>query len=93
MLGRTLLPLSVVRVSSDLLVSAAGIVLMAATAALPATPPTDEVIGRLIRQLGNDEFEKSEEANKELETIGEPAFAALRKAAASSDDVEIRTDP
>jgi hypothetical protein len=47
-------------------------------------------VARLIEQLGHAEFRKREEASKELEAIGEPAFEALRKAAASSDDVEIR---
>jgi hypothetical protein len=39
-------------------------------------------IDRLIRQLGADDFEKREEATRELEAIGEPAVPALRKAAA-----------
>jgi uncharacterized protein (TIGR03067 family) len=47
-------------------------------------------ITRLIQQLGDDDFAKREGASKELGAIGEPALAALRKAAASSDDIEIR---
>ena len=47
-------------------------------------------VARLIRQLGHDEFAKREAASKELDAIGEPALDALRKAAASSDDAEIR---
>jgi uncharacterized protein (TIGR03067 family) len=47
-------------------------------------------ITRLIQQLGDDAYAKREAASRELEAIGEPALAALRKAAASSDDVEIR---
>jgi hypothetical protein len=52
--------------------------------------PTPERIASLITQLGHDEFAKRETASKELEAIGEPALVALRKAAAASDDVEIR---
>jgi uncharacterized protein (TIGR03067 family) len=46
-------------------------------------------VANLIRQLGDDEFEKREAASKELEAIGAPALDALRKAA-SHDDSEIR---
>jgi hypothetical protein len=49
-----------------------------------------ERIARLIKQLGHDEFNKREAASEELETIGEPALAALRKVAVSSDDAEVR---
>jgi RNA polymerase sigma factor (sigma-70 family) len=47
-------------------------------------------VERLIRQLGSDRFTEREEATQALEKIGEPAYEALRKAAADSDDVEIR---
>jgi uncharacterized protein (TIGR03067 family) len=47
-------------------------------------------VARLIAQLGADCFAQREAASKELEAIGEPALPALRKAAASSDDLEIR---
>jgi hypothetical protein len=46
-------------------------------------------IGRLIRQLGDDDFDVRESASKQLEKLGEPALAALRKAL-TSDDLEIR---
>jgi HEAT repeat protein len=49
-----------------------------------------ERIARLIKQLGDDEFEKREAASKALELIGEPALALLRRAARSSDDAEVR---
>lgn len=49
-----------------------------------------ERITSLIKQLGNDEFVKREAASKELNAIGEPSLEALRKAAASGDDAEIR---
>jgi hypothetical protein len=47
-------------------------------------------IASLIRQLGHDHYQKREAASKQLEALGEPALAALRAAAASSDDAEIR---
>jgi len=47
-------------------------------------------IDRLIKQLGDDHFAKREAASKELDALGEPALAALRKAATSSADLEIQ---
>ncbi len=47
-------------------------------------------IARLIRQLADARFTKRETASRELETIGTPALPALRKAAASHEDIEIR---
>src|SRR6478609_7317721 len=69
-------------------------VILAAQAGTPRGEPGKETeterIARLIKQLGDDSFRKREAATKELDAIGEPALAALQKAAASSDDVEIR---
>jgi hypothetical protein len=56
----------------------------------PSKKSDNQRVARLIRQLGDDEFAKREAASKELETIGAPAMGALRKAAASGDDLEIR---
>lgn len=47
-------------------------------------------VAKLIRQLGDEAFEKRVAASKELETIGEPALDALGKAAASDTDPEVR---
>jgi transposase len=47
-------------------------------------------VATLIKQLGDDAFATREAASKELVDIGEPALPALRKAATSSDDLEIR---
>jgi uncharacterized protein (TIGR03067 family) len=49
-----------------------------------------ESIARLIKQLGDDAFPKREAATRRLKEIGEPALEALRKAAASDSDPEIR---
>jgi len=48
------------------------------------------VIERLIKQLGSDDFTEREAASKRLESIGEPAWLAVRKAAQDSSDAEIR---
>jgi len=49
----------------------------------------DRIAG-LIKQLGDDRFTRREAASRELTAIGEPAFPALRRAAASSEDPETR---
>jgi hypothetical protein len=55
----------------------------------PARPDPEEV-KRLIRQLGSPKFTKREAAERRLDAIGEPALAALWKAALSSSAVEAR---
>ena len=47
-------------------------------------------IARLIHQLGDSRFRTREAASEALEQVGEPALEALRKAAKSSQDPEIR---
>ena len=47
-------------------------------------------INALIEQLGDDSFEKREAASKALADIGVPAVRFLRKAAATSNELEIR---
>jgi uncharacterized protein (TIGR03067 family) len=59
----------------------------------PAVADPVEDAGRiaaLVKQLGHDEYAKREEASKALEAAGESALGALRKAANSDDDPEIR---
>jgi WD40 repeat protein len=51
--------------------------------------PEPAAVEKLIKQLGHDEFEKREEATRQLEKIGEPALEALRKAR-TSPDAEVR---
>ncbi|HEY7428566.1 MAG TPA: hypothetical protein VH682_30330 [Gemmataceae bacterium] len=62
-------------------------VLLPRTSIEPVTDPAE--IDRLIRQLGSDNFAKRQEASKALETVGEPALEALRKAA-KGGDAEVR---
>src|SRR5262245_29525086 len=69
-----------------------GVLLLAG--ALTAADPTEDAqrerIATLIRQLGHDEYAKREEASEALDAIGKPALDALRKAANTDDDPEIR---
>jgi formylglycine-generating enzyme len=65
-------------------------VAVAAWSACLAAETETERIDRLIRQLGSENFEEREAAGKALEAIGTPALEALRKAASSSSDAEVR---
>jgi uncharacterized protein (TIGR03067 family) len=56
----------------------------------PSKETENDRITRLIQQLGDEDYAKREEASQELEAIGRPALAELRKAAGSSADAEIR---
>jgi hypothetical protein len=56
----------------------------------PGKETGTEKVVRLIKQLGDDEFDKREAASKELKAVGVPALEALQKAEESSDDIEIR---
>jgi WD40 repeat protein len=60
----------------------------------PATPQAkqeidEKTIRALIAQLGDDSFEKREEAEKKLIAVGKPALALLNKAATESKDAEV----
>jgi len=73
---------------------AVGLGFLAVSGFLPSATGQDmetERIAGLIKQLGDDRFARREAASKELKTIGEPALVALGKAAAASDDPEVRT--
>src|SRR5579872_6641580 len=56
----------------------------------PKKPPTQQQIDAWIKQLGDDDFDKREEASKKLTEAGAAAEAALMKAAKSNDQ-EVRT--
>ncbi len=65
---------------------------LAASAAAPA-PAADKAekpdaarIGKLVTQLGSDDFDDREKASAELGAIGEPALDALRQAVKSTDE-------
>jgi hypothetical protein len=59
---------------------------LAAAPALQGEPGNEpDRIARLIRQLGDDEFERREAASRDLEALGDAAQSALQQAAASGD--------
>jgi WD40 repeat protein len=56
-----------------------------------AKEPADEkTIRDLIKQLGDDAFDKREDAAKRLAAIGEPALTLLQQAAKDNPDAEVR---
>jgi HEAT repeat protein len=67
-----------------------GMVLIVGVGAIPKTPeaPADEV-AKLIQQLGDNDYNRREEASKRLAAMGRPAMAALR-ASLQSEDAEVR---
>jgi hypothetical protein len=57
----------------------------------PAAKAADAAqIDRWIQRLGDEDFRVREEASKQLQTIGEPARAALEKAMKGSESLEVR---
>jgi hypothetical protein len=56
----------------------------------PAAEPEVGKIDALIEKLGSEKFPEREAASKALEAIGNPALAALRRAAIHSEDAETR---
>jgi WD40 repeat protein len=63
---------------------------LAAAPSSRADDKTDADVARWISQLGDDDPAKRAEATKQLEAIGAPALEALRKAAESHADVDVR---
>jgi WD40 repeat protein len=58
-------------------------------AAAPPAGPAGAEVGRLIEQLGSDEFDRRESATERLKMAGEPALDALHEAL-TSDNLEVR---
>jgi hypothetical protein len=72
---------------------ALAIMLLVGLSALSAAPQSDPgrpIIDHLIRQLGDETFNKREEAGKRLGEIGLPTLRALHEAARRHDDPEVR---
>jgi hypothetical protein len=65
------------------------VIVVLALLLVSAAPPGKGDVGRLVRQLGSDDFEEREAASTALQRRGEAALPALRKALAS-DDLEVR---
>ena len=55
-----------------------------------AAQPGSAMFDRLVKQLGSDDFLEREAASTALKQFGPSALEALRKAAASSGDAEVR---
>ena len=67
--------------------------LLCCVVGLPALAGPDEQpveIDKLIRQLGDEDFDRREAATEQLARIGEAALPALKKAAADSSDAEVK---
>jgi RNA polymerase sigma factor (sigma-70 family) len=56
----------------------------------PATEPNAEQIGRLVRDLGSEEYTVRTKASKTLEELGDVAETALRRAMEDSPSAEVR---
>jgi hypothetical protein len=65
----------------------AGLAVIPLPAAAP--PPNTKSVAQLVQQLSSAEYDDREAATEALESIGEPALVALRKAA-ESRDMEVR---
>jgi WD40 repeat protein len=65
------------------------LVLVLLSVPVVAADPDGAEIARLVKQLGDDEFEKRGEATTRLKEIGEPALDALHQAK-TSNDAEVR---
>jgi hypothetical protein len=63
----------------------AGLLLVLPFVPAVADDPDAKQIALLVKQLGDDDFDKREAASKRLAEIGAPALAALQKATTSDD--------
>ena len=70
-------------------IAAVAIVAAAGRASTDPAGPGDRV-ERMVRQLGDRSFTRREAASRDLVAIGEPAMGALRVAASSDSDPEVR---
>jgi len=82
---------------TGMLMCAVAVLSLAAAVGAPQADLSKEArsdrVAMLIEQLGDDEFDRREEATQELDTIGHLALDALRKAADSRDaEVQQRAD-
>jgi WD40 repeat protein len=64
--------------------------MLLAAAPLGADEKVAHRVAMLIEQLGSEDYELREEAGRELAALGAPAVEALRKAAASHQELEVR---
>jgi WD40 repeat protein len=71
-------------------VLASALALAALAAAPPRPAPSQAALKKLIERLGSEDDETRKAAEKELAALGDAAVPALRKAAESHDDVDVR---
>jgi len=55
-----------------------------------ASEKTSQDADKLVQELGNDDYQKRDDAQRKLEALGRKALPALRKAEKESKDAEIR---
>src|SRR5437870_4855584 len=71
-----------------------GMMFAAAFALVAAAPPQGDPqqkrVAELIDKLGDDDFDRREEAQKELRRIGKPGVKQLARAFSTAGDLEIR---
>jgi hypothetical protein len=59
--------------------------------AAPAKSPSPEAVAKLIAQLGDADFRTREQATRELERLGTTVLPALRKAARTNPELEVKS--
>src|SRR5262245_58080713 len=67
-----------------------GVAWMLSLAPCVAGSSKDTDVEHLVKELGSDKFKEREAATNALVKVGKPALTALQKAAADSDDAEVR---
>jgi WD40 repeat protein len=65
-------------------------VVLGASLATAAAPPSSGAVLKLIDQLGDDDEDKRNDATKKLKALGESVLPALRKAARSHEDADVQ---
>lgn len=78
------------RRSAALSVAAALLTVVPSFADAPPDKPDADAIARWVRQLGDDDFDRREEASQKLQDAGEAALPALYEAAGKDADAEVR---
>jgi WD40 repeat protein len=61
-----------------------------ALAFLACGEPDPEAVGKLIEQLGHDEYARRQEASRQLQEMGAPAVPALERASRTHADPDVR---
>jgi hypothetical protein len=86
-IGSAMLAISIAGLNADAATTAPTTAPIATTAPVPTT----NIVDNLIKQLGSDDADERDSAQKQLVDLGQPAVPALKKAADDNDDPEIRS--